>query len=349
MQPFKVLHRNVSQHHAPFIIAEVSGNHGHDIEKAKRMIKAAADAGVHAVKLQTYTADTMTLDISDNEFFIDDPDSLWQGTSLYSLYQKAYTPWEWHAPLFDYAKSLGLIAFSTPFDETAIDFLESLDVPCYKVASFENIDHALLAAVAKTGKPVIMSTGMASLQEISESVAVLRENGCQQLAILKCTSQYPADPVNANLLTIPHMRALFDCEVGLSDHTKGIGVAIAATALGASIIEKHFVLNRDDKDVDAEFSLEPSELEQLVKETARGQVALGRVSYDCTDDEIATRRHRRSLYIARDLKAGEVLTSENLRAIRPGLGLPPKYLSQLLGKPVRTDVKKGTAMRWDLV
>lgn len=335
--------------HPPLIIAELSGNHDQSLDKALAMIDAAAEAGAQAVKLQTYTADTMTLDIDTGEFYIDDKNSLWHGTTLYKLYQIAYTPWEWHQAIFERAKSHGMLAFSTPFDLTAVEFLESLDVPCYKIASFENIDHPLLAAVAKTGKPVIMSTGMASQSELAESVEVLRANGCKDLILLKCTSNYPARPVDANLLTIPHLAQLFQCQAGLSDHTTGIGVSVAAVALGATVIEKHFVLDRSEGGVDAEFSLEPAELKQLVEETAKAKVALGQVNYGCTEKEIASRKHRRSLYIAADLKAGDVLTAENLRAIRPGLGLPPKYLPMLLGKTVTKDVARGTAMRWDLV
>jgi len=333
----------------PLIIAELSGNHDQSLDKALEMVDAAAAAGAQAIKLQTYTADTITLDVKDGDFFIDNPESLWYGQSLHQLYQKAFTPWEWHQAIFARANALGMLAFSTPFDLTAVDFLEQLQVPCYKIASFENIDHGLLAAVAKTGKPVIMSTGMASQAELAESVDVLRANGCRELILLKCTSHYPARPVDANLLTIPHLAQLFDCQAGLSDHTPGIGVAVAAVALGATVIEKHFVLDRSEGGVDAEFSLEPAELKALVNETARAQVALGKVNYGCTEKEIASRKHRRSLYIATDLKAGELLTADNLRSVRPGLGLAPKYLPMLLGKAVKRDVSKGTAMSWDLV
>lgn len=335
--------------HQPFIIAEMSGNHGQSLDKAKALIDAAAEAGAHALKLQTYTPDTITLDVHEGEFFISNPDSLWQGNSLYNLYQQAMTPWEWHQPLFDYARGKGLVAFSTPFDLTAVDFLESLAVPCYKIASFENIDHALLAAVARTGKPVIVSTGMATQAELAESVQVLRDNGCADLILLKCTSNYPARPLDANLLTIPHLAALFDCQVGLSDHTPGVGVAVAAVALGATVVEKHFVLDRKGGEVDAEFSLEPHELAMLVQETARARDALGKVHYGCTEKEVASRVHRRSLYIAKDLAAGTILTTENLRSVRPGLGLAPKYLPLLLGKAVKQAVKKGTPMSWELI
>ncbi|AXR05733.1 pseudaminic acid synthase [Salinimonas sediminis] len=334
---------------APFIIAEMSGNHGQSIEKAKALIDAAANAGAHAVKLQTYTPDTITLDVHENEFFINDPNSLWEGNSLYNLYREAMTPWEWHAELFQYAEQQGLLAFSTPFDLSAVAFLETLNPPCYKIASFENIDHALLAAVAQTGKPVIVSTGMATQAELAESVQVLRDNGCKDLILLKCTSNYPARPVDANLRTIPHLAELFDCQVGLSDHTPGVGVAVAAVALGATVIEKHFVLDRNGGEVDAEFSLEPAEVKLLVEETARAAVALGKVTYGATPKEQASMVHRRSLYIAQDIKAGEILTAANLRSVRPGLGLPPKYLPLLLGKPVKQDVVKGTPMSWELI
>jgi pseudaminic acid synthase len=333
----------------PFIIAEMSGNHGQSLEKAMALVDAAAAAGAHALKLQTYTPDTITLDIHEREFFIADKNSLWQGNSLYNLYEKAMTPWEWHKPIFDYANSKGMLAFSSPFDLTAVDFLEKLNVPCYKIASFENIDHGLLAAVARTGKPVIMSTGMATQAELAESVEVLRKNGCHDIILLKCTSNYPARPVDANLLTIPHLAQLFNCQVGLSDHTPGVGVSVAAVALGATVIEKHFVLDRNGGEVDAEFSLEPAELKMLVEETARAHDALGVVHYGCTKKEIASRVHRRSLYIAQDMKAGDIFTETNLRSVRPGLGLAPKYLALVIGKPIKRDSSKGTPLSWELL
>lgn len=349
MSDINIGNRLIGPAHKPFIIAEMSGNHGQSLQKAKALIDAAAAAGADALKLQTYTPDTITLDVHENEFFIADANSLWQGNSLYNLYKEAMTPWEWHEELFAYANSKGMLAFSSPFDLTAVDFLESLNVPCYKIASFENIDHALLAAVAKTGKPVIMSTGMATQAELAESVEVLRANGCKELVLLKCTSNYPARPVDANLLTIPHLAQLFNCQVGLSDHTPGVGVAVAAVALGATVIEKHFVLDRNGGEVDAEFSLEPDELALLVTETARAKDALGSVHYGCTAKEIASRVHRRSLYIAADLPAGAKLTADNLRSVRPGLGLAPKYLSHVLGKTLKVAVKKGTPMSWELI
>ncbi|NLW56753.1 MAG: pseudaminic acid synthase, partial [Firmicutes bacterium] len=263
----------------PFIIAEMSGNHNHSLDRALAIVDAAAEAGVQALKLQTYTAETMTIDKEDGEFFIDDPNSLWQGTSLYKLYQKAYTPWEWHEAIFKRCRERGIIGFSTPFDQSAVDFLETLDVPCYKIASFENIDLPLIKKVAATGKPLFLSTGMATLAELDEAVRTAREAGCQDLILLKCTSTYPAAPKNSNLLTISHMRDLFCCQVGLSDHTLGIGVATAAVALGATVVEKHFTLNRADGGVDAAFSLEPKEMKALVVATERAWQALGGISY----------------------------------------------------------------------
>ena len=349
MTSITIGNREVGPGHSPFIIAEMSGNHNQSLGKARELIKVAAAAGAHAVKLQTYTPDTITLDVHHGEFFISDPNSLWEGSSLYDLYQQAMTPWEWHKELFDYASELGLLAFSSPFDLSAVAFLEELQVPCYKIASFENTDHALLAAVAKTGKPVIVSTGMASQAELAESVDVLKQNGCTQLILLKCTSNYPARPVDANLRTIPHLADLFGCQVGLSDHTMGVGVAVAAVALGATVVEKHFVLDRSEGGVDADFSLEPDELKLLVDETDRAAAALGRISYGATAKEQSSMIFRRSLYIAEDMKKGEILTAQNLRSVRPGLGLPPKYLPLLLGKPINQDAAKGTPMNWALI
>ena len=331
----------------PFIIAEMSGNHNHSLERALEIVDAAADAGVDALKIQTYTADTITIDKSDGEFFIADPNSLWKGESLYSLYQKAYTPWEWHKPIFDRCKEKGLIGFSTPFDFTAVDFLEGLDVPFYKIASFENVDIPLIRKIAKTGKPIIASIGMASLAELIELVETAKANGCNDLTLLKCTSSYPATPAGSNLATIPHMKALFDCTVGLSDHTLGIGAAVASIAFGAMVIEKHFTLSRAEGGVDAAFSLEPQEMKQLVKEVNAAYEAIGTVHYGLTSQE--STKFRRSLYIVEDMKAGDVITETNMRSIRPGLGLPPKYYDILLGKKVKCDVKRGTALSWDMI
>lgn len=349
MSYVEIANRVIGTGYKPFIIAEMSGNHNQSLERALAIVEAAAEAGAHALKLQTYTADTMTLDIDEREFRIDDPDNLWQGNSLYKLYQQAYTPWEWHKPIFDRCKELGLICFSTPFDESAVDFLESMDVPCYKIASFENTDLPLIKKVASTGKPMIISTGMATVAELDETVRAARENGCQDLILLKCTSTYPATPDNTNILTIPHMRELFNCEVGLSDHTMGVGVSVASVALGVTVIEKHFTLSRADGGVDSAFSLEPAEMRQLVTETERAWQALGQVAYGPTEKEKASLQYRRSLYVVQDMKAGEILTKDNLRAIRPGFGLAPKYLEVLLGKAVKCDVQRGTPASWDLV
>ncbi|MCC5853779.1 MAG: pseudaminic acid synthase [Alkalimonas sp.] len=349
MSDIFISQRAIGPGHPPFLIAELSGNHDQSLDKALAMVKAAAEAGADAIKLQTYTADSMTLDVHTNEFLIQDDGNLWRGRSLHQLYQDAMTPWQWHQPIFELANQLGMLAFSSPFDQAAVEFLQQLDVPCYKIASFENSDHALLAAVAKTGKPVILSTGMATPAELAESVEVLRAHGCKHLILLKCTSQYPADPVHANLATLPHLASLFDCQVGLSDHTTGLGVAVASIALGATVVEKHFVLDRSEGGVDAAFSLEPAEFKQLAEECRRAAIAIGKVQYGSTEQEMASRKFRRSLYIAQDMQAGDVLTPENLRSIRPGLGLAPKYLPLLLGKPVKQAVTKGTPMRWELL
>lgn len=341
--------RQIGKEHSPFVIAEMSGNHNQSLERALEIVEAAAKAGAHGLKIQTYTADTMTLDISEGEFFISDPHSLWQGQSLYSLYQQAYTPWEWHKPIFDRCQELGIIGFSTPFDATAIDFLESLDVPCYKIASFENTDLPLIRKVASTGKPMIISTGMATVAELDETVRTARESGCKDLILLKCTSTYPATPDNTNILTIPHIRDLFDTQVGLSDHTMGIGVAVASVALGATVIEKHFTLSRADGGVDSTFSMEPEEMRQLVIETERAWLSLGKISYGVTEAEKKSLIYRRSLYISQNIKKGDPLTPENLRTIRPGLGLAPKHYNILLGKIVNQDVNKGTPMSWDIL
>lgn len=335
--------------HPPFIIAEMSGNHNQSLEKAIKIVEEAAKAGVTAIKLQTYTADTMTLDLDRDEFTIRDSSSLWDGQSLYQLYKQASTPWEWHEAIFEKAIDLGLIAFSTPFDESSVDFLENLNVPAYKIASFENTDLPLIRKVAATGKPLIISTGMAQISELNEMVKTARDAGCRDLVLLKCTSAYPAVPENANIRTIPHLRELFKCEVGLSDHTMGIGVAVAAVSLGASVIEKHFTLSRAEGGVDSAFSLEPCELKQLSTETKKAWQALGSVNYLPTEKEKKSIVFRRSLYIVQDLDAGTVLTSENLRRIRPGLGVAPKYYDTVLGRKINKSVLKGTPLSWDLL
>jgi len=349
MSSFKIGERLIGADAPPFIIAEMSGNHNQSLDVALQIVEAAVKAGAHALKLQTYTAQTMTLDLAEGEFFIKDPNSLWAGTSLYDLYEKAHTPWEWHAPIFARAKALGMLAFSTPFDDTAVDFLESLDVPAYKIASFENTDLPLIRRVAATGKPLIISTGMASIAELDETVRAAREAGCKDLVLLKCTSTYPATPLNSNVRTIPHLRELFGCEVGLSDHSMGVGVSVAAVALGATVVEKHFTLDRSAGGVDASFSLEPVEMASLVLETERAWQALGHVQYGATEAELKSVVYRRSLYIAADMAAGDPFTRDNLRAIRPGLGLPPKHTDAVLGRRARQAIKRGTPLDWSLV
>jgi N-acetylneuraminate synthase len=346
---FTIGKRSIGVDHPPFVIAEMSGNHNQSLDRALRMVEVAAEAGAHALKLQTYTADSITLDVSSEQFTINDPNSPWRGRRLYDLYREASTPWEWHAPIMELAKRLGLLCFSSPFDERAVDFLEGLQVPAYKIASFENIHIPLLRKVAATGKPVIVSTGMASLAELDEAVTTLRQAGCRDLVLLKCTSTYPASPESSNLLTIPHMRALFGCDVGLSDHTLGVGVAVAAVAHGACVIEKHFTLSRADGGVDSAFSLEPSELKLLVDESLRAWQALGSVTYGPTAAERKSLVFRRSLYVAKELKAGDVLTAESLRVVRPANGLHPRYYDQLLGRAVARDVALGTPVTWDML
>lgn len=345
----RIRDRTIGVNQPPFIIAEMSGNHNQSLGRALEIVEAAAKSGAHALKIQTYTPDTMTLDLDEREFHIADKESLWKGKSLYQLYGEAFTPWDWHKPIFDRANELGIIPFSTPFDETAVDFLESLDVPCYKIASFENIDLPLIKRVAETGKPLIISTGMASIAELDDLVRVAREAGCKDLILLKCTSTYPASADNTHIQTIPHMSKLFNCQVGLSDHTLGIGVSIASIALGARVIERHFTLSRQEGGVDSAFSLEPPEMSQLVGEATRAWHALGEVRYGATASEQKSMVFRRSLYVVKDLKSGDVLTRENVRSIRPSLGLPPKYIDVILGKKIKSYVKRGTPLSWDLL
>ena len=346
----KIGNRSIGPDSPPFVIAEMSGNHNGDIERALELVKAAADAGAHALKLQTYTADTITMDARGGLFDIDNPDSLWHGYNLYRLYQEAHTPWDWHAQIFDYARSLGMEAFSSPFDETAVDFLESLDVPAYKIASFESAHHPLLKKVAATGKPVIISSGTSRLDEIYESVRILREHGAGPICVLKCTSTYPATPENTNLRTIPVFQSVFpDCLVGLSDHTMGLGVSVAAVAMGASVIEKHFTLRRSDGGVDSAFSLEPDELRALVVETERAWQAMGRVQLDTQKAERASRQFRRSVYVSQDIEAGESFSKANLRVIRPGDGLAPARFEAILGRVSKQAIERGTPLTEELL
>ena len=344
MIEIKIGDRLIGLNNTPFIIAEMSGNHNQSIDRAKDIIKAAAESGAHAIKLQTYTPDTMTI---SGAFTINDVNSLWDGRELYDLYKEAYTPWEWHAELFEYAKSLNLIAFSTPFDETAVDFLEGLGVFLYKVASFENTDWPLLRKVAKTGKPVIMSIGAATVAQIGDAVEVLQSSGCKELILLKCTSTYPSSPNNTNLATIPHLRQMFDCLVGLSDHTMGIGVSVASVALGACVIEKHFTLNREDGGVDSTFSMEPDEMKMLVNEANKAFQALGSIQYGVQESEKKSLIFKRSVYVVKDIKKGDKFTSENIRVIRPGDGLPPKYYEIILGKRAGKNYNAGIPLTWE--
>lgn len=349
MNELQLGNRFVGKGHKPFIVAELSGNHNQSLDTAIAMVDAAARAGADAIKLQTYTADSMTLDINTEEFTVSEDGSLWQDESLYQLYQKAATPYEWHETLFKHANSLGMLAFSSPFDRHAVDFLESLDVPCYKIASFELTDLPLVTYAASKGKPIILSTGMATVEEIQASLDAIKKTGNDQVILLKCTSTYPSTPENTHLNTIPDMAKRFGCSIGLSDHSRGIGVAVASVSLGASLIEKHFVLDRSKKAVDAEFSMEPDELKALVVEAERAWQALGQVHYGGTEAEQASKKYRRSIYACEDIRAGEEFDESNLQIIRPAFGLPPVDWDEILGCKASTDISKGTPLSWQLV
>jgi len=346
---FKIQGHAISPGHPPFVVAEMSGNHNQSLDRALAIVDAAAEAGAHALKIQTYTADTMTLDLRKGEFVIKNKKSLWYGESLYSLYQKAHTPWRWHKAIFDRCRKKGLIGFSSPFDATAVDFLETLQVPCYKIASFENIDLPLIRKVARTGKPMIISTGMATASEITQAVREARTHGCRDLILLKCTSAYPAPASQSNLRTLPYLRKRFNCHVGLSDHTLGLDVSLAAVSLGAELIERHFTCSRRERGVDAAFSLEPHELKALVQQSRRVWEALGKVYFGPTASEKSSLGFRRSLYVVGDMRAGDRFSQENIRAIRPGMGLPPKYIESFLGKRSKRRVRKGTPVSWSLI
>ena len=349
VSPFRVGRHKIGPSEAPFIIAEMSGNHEGSLQKALQIVDAAAKAGARAIKLQTYTADTMTLDIRTGDFFISEPNSLWKGTSLYQLYGKASTPWKWHKVIFDRCKKKGMIGFSTPFDASAVDFLESLDVPLYKIASFENTDLPLIKKAARTKKPLVISTGMATEKEIGEAVETARSAGCKHLVLLKCTSAYPADPSDSNLRTIPALAKRFHCLTGLSDHTCGIAASVAATALGAVMIERHLTIDRRTRGVDAAFSLEPNEFGELVRSCAIARKALGRTKYGPSPAEKNSLRFRRSLYVVEDVLRGEKFSAKNVRNIRPGYGLAPKFYEKVLGKTSSKDLKRGTAFRQEFV
>ena len=346
MKDIKIAYHTIGLNHSPFIIAEMSGNHNQSLERAFEIVDAAALAGAHAIKLQTYTADTITM---KGAFTIHDENSLWNGKELHELYQQAYTPWEWHQPIFERAKEKGLIAFSSPFDETAVDFLETLDVPAYKIASFENTHLPLIRKVAQTGKPIIISTGVSSISDIDETVRLLRKEGCENFILLKCTSTYPATPENTNINTIPHLSNLYNCLVGLSDHTMGIGVSVAAVALGARVIEKHFTLRRADGGVDSAFSLEPEELKALVEETKNAFLSLGEISYGVQQAEEKSKFFKRSIYVSKDIAVGDVFTNDNLKIIRPGNGLAPKFIDVVIGKKAKVSIKAGTPLNWDIL
>jgi pseudaminic acid synthase len=341
--------RKIGQDTSPFIIAEMSGNHNQSLERALKIVDAAADSGAHAIKLQTFTADTITIKSERPGFQIDDKASPWKGNNLHDLYKRAHTPWEWHFEIMSRAQKRGLICFSSPFDETAVDFLESLGVPAYKIASFESVHLPLVRKAASTGKPLIVSTGMSSLVEIGEMVGVARESGCKDLVLLKCTSTYPAFPLGSNLKTMCNMRETFGCEVGLSDHTAGIGVAVASVALGATVIEKHFTLRRADGGVDADFSIEPEELKALTVESERAWQSLGGVRYGPSESELKSLVFRRSLYVVKDIAVGEAFTTENLKIIRPGFGLAPKFYEPILGMRVTRAIEAGSPASWDMV
>lgn len=343
-----IAERNIAMGARPYLIAEMSGNHNQSLDRAIEIVEAAAASGADAIKLQTYTAETMTLNLRTKDFVIDDPKSLWNGRQLYELYEEAHTPWDWHVPIMKRAAELGLHCFSSPFDSTAVDFLEGLGVPAYKIASFEMIDIPLIERVAATGKPMIISTGMASVAEIGEAVAAARGAGARDIILLKCTSTYPATPENSNLATIPNMRDVFGCAVGLSDHTHGCGVAVASVALGACIIEKHFTVRRADGGVDSAFSMEPHEFLMMREECDRAWQAMGSIVYGGTKAEDKSKQFRRSLYIAEEMAAGDILTPSNLRAVRPGYGLPPKFMNNLLGKRVARQLSAGERADWSV-
>ena len=339
----------ISQKDKPFIIAEMSGNHNQSLDRALKIVDAAAKSGVHMLKLQTYTADTITINSRNSDFFINDKKSLWRGKNLYDLYKEAHTPWDWQEKIVKRSNKLGMLCFSTPFDETAVDFLEKINVPAYKISSFENVHLPLIKKVAQTGKPIILSTGLATKNEIEAAVETLKIGGCKEFALLKCTSAYPALPTNSNILTIPDLRKNFNCEVGLSDHTMGIGTALAAISHGATIIEKHFTLDRNDGGVDSSFSIEPKEMKILVEESARAWQALGKISYGPTESEKSGINLRRSIYVVKDINKGEKITKKNIRIIRPGKGLAPKYFEEILGRETNQNLKEGTAFTWEFL
>jgi len=344
----KISDRQIGADAPPFVIAEMSGNHNQSLDRALQIVDEAARAGVAALKLQTYTADSLTMDVNSDEFLITDKESPWSGKSLHELYTLAHTPLEWHRPIFERAHQHGLVCFSTPFDEDAVDFLESFDVPAYKIASFEIVHLPLIRRVATTGKPIIMSTGMASIREIAEAVEAARSSGCQDIVLLKCTSTYPASPRDSNIRTLPHLQSAFQCQVGISDHTLGVGVAVASVALGATVIEKHLTIDREEGGVDSAFSMEPAEMKLLVAEVNRAWSSLGSVAYGPSSGDYKSLKFRRSIYLAKDVASGEHLTAEHLRIVRPAGGLPPSAFDLLVGRRVKSAQKRGTPTSWSL-
>jgi len=345
----KIKNRNIGRKYKPFIIAEMSGNHNQSLSKALKIVDAAAKSGADAIKIQTYTADTITLNMSNKDFKINSKKSLWNGFTLHSLYKKAYTPWKWHKHIFERAKQNNIMCFSSPFDETSVDFLETLNTPFYKIASPECVDIQLIKKVAKTKKPMIISTGMASKKEILEAVETARKYGCKNLALLKCTSTYPAPEEEINLNTINDMRKIFKCEIGLSDHTLGIGVPLAAISLGASIIEKHFTISRKDKGVDSTFSSEPHEFKMLVKESQKIFKSFGSVKYGPTKSEKNSIKFRRSIYVIKDIKKNELISRDNVKSIRPSNGIKTKFFDDVIGMIAKNNIKRGTPLKWSLI
>lgn len=344
----KIGNRYVGGNAPTFIVAEVSANHLQDFERAKAIIKAAADAGADAVKLQTYTADTITLDC-DNDYFQITQGTIWDGTTLHKLYQEAFTPWEWQPELLKYANELGMECFSSPFDHTAVDFMEEMNMPAYKIASFEINDIPLIRKIAKLGKPMIFATGIAYLEDIERALQVCKEEGNEQVILLKCTSQYPSPYESMNLKVIPNMAEVFDCMTGLSDHSMGCTVAVASVALGAKMVEKHLTLSRADGGPDADFSMEPAEFKQMVDEIRIVEKALGKVTYELTEQQVRSREDGRSLFVVKDVKEGEIFTEDNVRSIRPNFGLHTMYYEEILGKKAKKDIAKGIPLAWDLI
>ncbi len=337
----KIGSRSIGKSFPPFIVAEMSGNHNQSLDRALKIIDKASEAGADAIKIQTYTADTITLNSDKKDFVINDDSSLWSGEKLHSLYQKAYTPWEWHEKIIDYCIEKNIICFSSPFDESAVEFLNKFQLPAYKIASFENNHIPLIKCAAKKGKPLIISTGMSTVSEIQKAVYAAREEGCNDIVLLKCTSTYPASPLNSNISTIPHLKSLFNTEVGISDHTLGIGVPIASVGFGACMIEKHFTLDRSEGGVDSQFSLEPNELKSLVVESKRAWESIGEITYGPTEDEKLSLVFKRSIYISEDIKKGERFTNQNIRIVRPGYGCNPEFYEDLIGKVAKKDFVSG--------